>query len=77
MNRCDNCSCSSEELKRNGGKCPFPVLFDAVESANLEHAGDDEEMDRLWIGLRNAVAITAACALAAFGGCELVRGVLL
>lgn len=53
-------------LCSQGRKCPLRVPL----------PDDEEDPFGLWVGLRNAVAITAVLAVVALGGCELLRRVL-
>ena len=47
---------------RQGRDCPALAQVDQ----------DDEDPLGIWVGMRNAIAITAVCAVVGIGGCELI-----
>lgn len=53
--------------------CKAPGLCDHGERCPLT---DDDDSLGLWVGLRNAIAITAGLAVLVLGGYELLRRVL-
>ena len=51
-------------------------LFESVKARApllLPPEDRDEDPFALWVGLRNAIGITLACAVVVIGGCELLR----